>query len=276
MLQKRRLPPLAGIAMLIAMQGPVAHADDVWSGQIQESVQKGGLSQKKEIGNWKFEVGGGAMYGTKYEGSDQYELRAVPQISAEYKEGLFFANPADGIGSYPLQGENYKVGASIGLDFGRSEDDSDDLRGMGDVDMSATANLMGEYDSGPIKFTAKVTKGNDDYGMTVEADMGTMFRATEKLMIMGKVGAKWADENNMATYFGVSPAQAARSGYAQYTADAGFKSVGVTVGGFYSISESWDVMLMVSADQLIGDAADSPLVKQKFQPMTMFSVGYKF
>ena len=279
MLHNLRSLSLASLSTFAVLSATSAHAEEIWSNQAQVPTQGGWSNpQTQEEDNWKFEVGGGAAFTTKYEGSDNYTVMPIPQVSVEYKDGLFFANPFDGIGSYPLRGEDYKVGASIGLDFGRSEDDDkDNLRGMGDVDMGATANLMGEYDIfGPVKISGKLTKGNEDYGMTAEADIGTMIPVSEEIMLMAKVGTKWADEDHMNTYFGVSSAQSARSGYAAYQADSGFKSVGVTVGAFYNISENWNAMLMVSGDQLIGDAADSPIVKQQFQPMTMLSVGYKF
>ncbi|MAR56071.1 MAG: hypothetical protein CMM93_02715 [Rickettsiales bacterium] len=54
--------------------------------------------------NWKYEVGAGLMYGPAYEGSDKNEMQAIPNFSVDYKNGLFFANIFDGIGSYPIQG----------------------------------------------------------------------------------------------------------------------------------------------------------------------------
>jgi MipA family protein len=275
---KLRSLSYASLSVLVLM--PIsAQAEDIFTNQAPEqgawsSPQDQNQEEEKD---WKFELGGGVAYGTTYEGSDKYEVMALPNVSVDYKDGLFFANPFDGIGSYPIRGEDYKVGASVGFDFGRSEDDDKkNLRGMGDIDMSATANLMGEYEIGPIEFSAKLTKGNDDYGMTAEADIGTMVPVSEKLMVRAAVGTKWADEDHMNSRFGVSSKQAARSVYARYTPESGFKSVGVTVGGFYNITDHWDAMLMVSGDQLIGDAADSPIVKQEFQPMTMLSVSYKF
>lgn len=265
MLPNLCLLSLTGISMLAALSS--VQAEDVWSGPQHPEQEK----------DWKFELGGGAMFGPKYEGSDNYTVMPFPNASIEYKNGLFFANGGDGIGSYPLQGENYKVGASIGSAMGRSEDDDkDNLRGMGEIDTGVVGNLMGEYDIGPLKLSGKLTKSNDDYGMTAEADLGTMFPVTEKLMVIWKIGAKWADEDQMNTYFGVSPTQSAHSGYARYHAESGFKSVGVTVGAFYNITEHWDAMLMVNGDQLIGDAADSPITKQEFQPMALLGVSYQF
>lgn len=226
---------------------------------------------------WNYEAGAMAMYGPAYEGSDKYKARALPNLSVDYEDGLFFANVFDGIGSYPIQGEDYKLGASVGFAFGRDEkDDRKNLRGMGDIDMSPTANLMGEYSFGPIQLSGKLSKGTDDYGMTAQADVGTMFPVSDDLMLTAKAGATWADEDHMNSYFGVSPGQSARSGYSRYQAESGIKSVGIDVGAFYALTEDVDAMFMVSADQLVGDAADSPLTKSEFQPSAFMGLSYKF
>ncbi|MCE2926964.1 MAG: MipA/OmpV family protein [Rickettsiales bacterium] len=273
-----------------AVQNPVQYGQPQQYAQLDISrQQQQAINKSAQIGEdddfdgepkkhgWNFEVGAVAMYSPAYEGSDKHEVEALPNISVDYEDGLFFANPYDGIGSYPIQGEDYKLGAAIGLDFGRDEsDDRKNLRGMGDIDMSPTANLMGEYEFGPIEISGKLTKGNSDYGMTAEADVGTMFEVTDRLMVMSKVGATWANEDHMNTYFGVSNAQSGRSGYSSYKASSGIKSVGLEVGAVYSVTKNIDATLMVEADQLLGDAADSPLTKKDFQPSVMIGTSYKF
>lgn len=252
---------------LIALLSTGAFAAD-----IGPSQQKG-----EPESDWKIELGAGAMFGPKYEGSNNYTVIPYPKVSVDYQDGLVFMGVFDGIGSYPIRGQDYKVGASIGFDFGRAEDDDEDnLRGMGDIDSSVNVNLMGEYDFGPAKVSTKLTKGDDSYGMTVEADIGTMLPITENIMVMGKVGTKWADEDHMNSYFGVSAAQATRSRNLRFTAESGFKTVSFSLGAFYNVSENWDVMVMVNGDQLIGDAADSPLSKQDFQPTALIGTSYKF
>jgi outer membrane protein len=273
-----------------AVQNPVQYGQPQQYAQLDLSQQQQKAVNKSEpIGEddgfkgppkkvgWNWEAGAMAMYGPAYEGSDKYQAMAFPNISVDYEDGLFFASPFDGIGSYPIQGEDYKLGASVGFAFGRDEsDDRKNLRGMGDIDMSPTASIMGEYSFGPIQLSGKLTQGNSDYGMVAEADVGTMFPATDDLMIMAKVGTKWANEDHMNSYFGVSSAQAARSGYGSYKAESGIKSVGVNVGAFYSVTENIDMNFMAGVDQLLGDAADSPITKSDFQPSVMIGTSYKF
>lgn len=103
-----------------------------------------------------------------------------------------------------------------------------------------------------------------------------MFPVTGQLMIMGAIGPTWADADHMNSYFGISTVQSARSGYKSYNPTAGIKSVGLTAGAFYSITEYWDVKFMIKADQLLGDAADSPITKQDFQPSVFLTTSYIF
>jgi len=226
--------------------------------------------------NWAFALGGGMMYRAKYEGSDNYHAVFIPDISARYKNGLIFAN-WNGIGSYPINEKNYKIGASISPSFGRKEkDDRENLRGMGDIDTGIVVNLLGEYDFGPMKLSGKISKGDKEYGTTAKLEIGKIFALTEKLKLKVAAGNTWADEEHMQSYFGVSPAQAMRSGYNQYEAKSGIKSAGVSIGTFYSITKSWEAKVMVTADKFLDSAADSPLTKKDLNTATMATLSYKF
>lgn len=228
--------------------------------------------------DWKFTVGAGAGYAPEYEGSDEFDAFVIPVVSATYKEGLFFANVRDGVGSYPIQGDDYKLGASIGYDMGRDEsDDRKNLRGMGDVDGSATGNVLAEYTLGMAQFTGKVSTAlSGDYGTTAEVGVGTRYPLLDAAFLTGKVSGTWADEEHMSNRFGVTAAQSARSGYGQHDADSGIKSVGIAVGATYRVTENWNAHFTVKGDQLLGDAADSPVVKEEFVPAAFLSTSYTF
>ena len=234
--------------------------------------------QAPEQDNWRFVVGGGVGFMPTYEGSDEYEAVPIPVLNVEYADGLFFANVRDGIGSYLLRGENYKVGASLGYATGRDvDDDRKNLSGMGDLDPSATANLLGEFDLGAVQFTGKLSSGiSGDYGTTAEFRVGSRFSLSESIMLLGSVGTTWADEEHMSNYFGVSASQSASSGYDQHDAESGFKSIGFSIGANYAITEEWNANITFRGDQLIGDAADSPIVKDEFVPAVFLTTSYGF
>lgn len=235
--------------------------------------------QPTDQNDWQFTLGAGAVYAPKYEGSDDFEVKAIPVANADYKDGLFFANLRDGIGSYPLRGENYKIGAAIGYQFGRDEsDDRDNLRGMGDVDESAVANILASYDLGQIaQISGKVSTAiSGDYGTTVDVKIGSRYPVTDKIILSGSVGTQWADGEHMSNRFSVSSAQSTRSGYTQYDAGSGIKSVGATIGATYRVTERWSTNLTLHGHQLVGDAADSPVVKDEFVPAAFLTTTYKF
>ncbi|WP_041802745.1 MipA/OmpV family protein [Micavibrio aeruginosavorus] len=235
-------------------------------------------TQQVEPDNWNYTVGGGIGYAPTYEGSDEYDALPVPVLNVEYKDGLFFANVRNGIGSYPLRGENYKVGASIGYAPGREEDeDEKNLRGMGDVEASATANLLAEYDFGFAQLNGKVTTAaSGDYGTTAEVNLGSRYPLSEKIIMSGSVGTVWADEEHMKNRFGVSGVQSAASGYSQYEAESGVKSVGFSVGATYLLTDRWNANLTFRGDKLMSKAADSPVVKDDFVPAVFLTTSYKF
>lgn len=226
---------------------------------------------------WKFSLGLGAIYGSRYDGSDDYRFLAIPNLTAEYKDGLFFAGIFDGIGSNFLQGENYKLSASIGFSLGRDEkDDREHLQGLGDIDPGATLEVKGEYSFGPLQLSGKVAKGTQKFGTTAELELGTMFPLAEGLMAMASVGAKFGDAKHLNTYFGITAAQAERSGYSPYEAGAGIESAGASLGLMLQLSDRWEIMTMLNGDKLLGDAADSPIIQKDFSPTAFVITSYKF
>ncbi|MBI5120197.1 MAG: MipA/OmpV family protein [Rhodospirillales bacterium] len=255
-----------------------AHAQK-WQDTTQQAAPDVPPAEKVESKkNWNFVIGGGVGYAPTYEGSDEYDILPIPVVSIDYKKGLFFANVRNGIGSYPLQGKNYKVGASVAYAPGRKEDDDNkNLRGMGDLDAAATANLLAEYSFGPAQLSGIVKTGiSGDFGTTVEANFGTRHSVTDKIIMSGSVGLIWADKEHMNNRFGVSSSQSTASGYSQYDAGSGIKSAGFSVGATYLLTEKWNVNLTFKGDKLLGDAADSPIVKNEFVPSAFLTTSYKF
>ncbi|MFK4574434.1 outer membrane scaffolding protein for murein synthesis (MipA/OmpV family) [Bradyrhizobium ottawaense] len=71
----------------------------------------------------------------------------------------------------------------------------------------------------------------------------------------------WKSTKATAPYFGVDAAQALASGLPSYNARGGAHSVGFGSQVSYRINPQWEVHAYVEYEKLLGDAADSPLVK---------------
>ena len=233
-----------------------------------------------ERGDWDIRIGAGARYVAKYEGSDEMKTRALPLIDITWKDRVFL-NPRDGLGVRVYRAHNLTASVGAGYVFGRDESDGDALRGMGDIDETAAANLGLKYDLGLLEFRAGVSRhlGGSE-GTLVKAGV----RATAPFALLSgrmkpqgmgdeglkgpvlKLGASatWADGNYMESYFGVNPAQSSASGHPRHDPGAGFKSVDFEVGVIYLFADGhWAVIAQGGYSQLLGDAAESPIVRDE-------------
>lgn len=268
--------PAAGIFALIAsvqtiLQTEPAHAQDIFS-----AVMHGGATQAS---NWDVKLGGGILYAPKYEGSDKYELKALPFGEIVWKDALFLS-PMDGLGVNLVSQGGFKGGIAVGYDMGREEKDSrSELRGMGTIDDGVTGSAFLSYDFGFGSADTEVKHyfaGSE--GTTVDLGVKAFIPVS---MLMGQgmpegiedkgdkaprvpavslgVSTQWADKDYMQSYFGVSAAQAIASGKPAYKASAGFKSVSVETGLYVPVTDHVMVASMLTYTRLLGDAADSPI-----------------
>jgi MipA family protein len=80
----------------------------------------------------------------------------------------------------------------------------------------------------------------------------------------------------MQSYFGVSPAQAAASGYRADAPGAGLRDVRTGATLSYSFNPRTSVTLGLGTSTLLGDAADSPLVQKKTSATGLLFATYAF
>jgi outer membrane scaffolding protein for murein synthesis (MipA/OmpV family) len=231
----------------------------------------GGIRQR--LADWNVMVGVGAIYGPKFEGSDEMEVMPVPMISATI--GRVNIDPL-GISVDLLDTNGFKLAAKGGYEFGRDEDDSDHLKGLGDIDGGAVLGAKLSYEWGPMELYASVDKsigGSDGLLGTVGANVSHHY---DRFIFSAGASATFADDNHMESYFGVTAAQSARSGLREYEASAGLKRFDLEASITYMASEHWVVRGQAGVGFLTGDAKDSPIVQDDVQPSAMLIVGYKF
>lgn len=216
-----------------------------------------------------------------YQGSDDYEARALPFLSAKYDEWLTISFP-EGVKAAMVNEGGFKAGLAAGIGFGRDESDNRALAGLGDIDTSVELGAFAEYRIGPM------VAGLDVRRDVAGAHDGTIAKLSARFMVpIGGVRfgigpqVTWADDNYTQAYFGVTPAQAATSalGYAPYEAGGGIKDYGLSAMAMIPISENWTLTAMAGVSQLTGDAADSPLVAgqgSETQVSGGVFIGYRF
>lgn len=234
----------------------LAAALPIFMGNIASAQESDGDSQ------WSARIGILGAFVPDYEGSSSYEWRAYPDLDITYGDRFFIDRRGAGINF--LTSDALTAGVSIGYDSGRDESDNRRvLRGLGDIDETAIGSIFASYSVGRLSLSASVGTdilGEGHEGTTIGLSANYSLPVGERLILFAGPSATWASDNYMQNLFGITAAQAARSGRASYRAEAGFKDVGFTIYGAYRLTGGWAVTGVAGYKRLLGDAADSPLV----------------
>jgi len=206
--------------------------------------------------------GGMLISRPEYEGAEESDLDLFPYFDISLGK-IFFFNAQNGLGFYLVNEKYFKFGGSLGYYESRDEEDSDKLRGFGDVDAGIDGRLFGTLILGKYFLSFKLRKDlseNHD-GTLIDLGMGYRLVKDEWIQWNLELNATHADENYMKTYFGVSTLQASQSGLNSFVAQGGFKNIAIRTDFKGEFFWDWSFMVLAEYKRLLEDAANSPLVK---------------
>jgi outer membrane scaffolding protein for murein synthesis (MipA/OmpV family) len=258
----------SAVALCVTLAAPSVHA------QAFDAVRLYGAASGKDGGL----VGAAVLAGTQYQGSDERRTMALPVLDYQWANG-WFAGVTNGIG-YNFSGtQGLQYGLRITADLGRKESRSSALRGMGDVDAKAEFGGFFNYALTPeFSTTSSLRYGAGQDGKGVTIDLGGAYStqiASQWRLGMG-AGVSLANAEYLQSLFGVTAAQATTSGYRGYAPRAGVRNGRVNLSLTYMASPRVSVTAGLSANTLLGDAADSPLVRKKTSVNGLLAAAYAF
>jgi MipA family protein len=218
------------------------------------------FAQSKSDRQYVLDLGAGVMAQPRYPGSDEtifvpYPLIAVSKFFLPGYGQIDESNSTRRLSIYPSF--NY-----IGK---RNSSDSNELEGLKDVDWALEAGIGISYRYDWIRGFAEVRQGFNGYsGQVAQFGIDLIGNPSEDLELRFGPRAGWGSANYMDTYFGISGSEAAASPLYDkaYKADAGFNTVGLAGSASYSLSDDWKLHALVGWDRLVGDAGNSPIVKE--------------
>lgn len=226
---------------------------------------------------WSYMLSVGPMYMPAFTGSKDYQLVAFPDIEVQYNE-QFFASLFKGIGYKFILSEEWQLGPIVKMDFGRDEEVGnpfslaakkiDTLKGFGNVDMTPEVGAFAEYSTGPFAYSLEIRQGVGGHKGLI-GETGPDIRAFiprksgKPIMAMAGIRALFGDSNYTQTFFGVSEKQSTNTGLAKYEPSFGFISVGARMIVIVPMTDSISLGAMGGYDRLIGEAAKSPLIKER-------------
>lgn len=210
-------------------------------------------------------IGMGVGTRPQYEGAKDRTTRPMPNINLFYGDTFFLTGMKAGANLLRYQteqGVTVTAGPLLALRGGREQDDNAALNGLGDIDRALDAGGFVRFRLQGWQASVDVRQNltNTNQGATVNFTAGHGMRVSEKLRLRTSLDTTWASSDYMKTFFGIDATQSANSGIAQYEAGSGFKHVGVSLIGDYSINHTWTGFASLRYKRLLGDAADSPIV----------------
>lgn len=225
-------------------------------------------------------VGVGLNYGTRLFSSTDWQTNLFAE--ANFANGVFLST-TDGLGYRFLNNHSgFSAAAGIGASGWRKEsygknNSHNRLKGMGDVDPEAQANLFINYDDGAFHVSTGLHQTlGDRRGSSVDVTGRYDLLATKTDLVELTGGFSYANKKEMNTFFGVDKAQSLSSGNAEYAAKAGIAGAGVGVNWRHAISQNWVSSVGANVTRLGDPAADSSLTDRRTISSLNTSIAYRF
>jgi outer membrane protein len=161
------------------------------------------------------------------------------------------------VGLLPEIDTAIEAGAFIGYRFGG------DQLGQGSLQLDLTA-------------VHDVSRTHNGLLATASASYAAV--RTPNAFVTFDVQSTWVNADYSRTYFGISAADAVRSGLTAYRPGSGIRDVGAGVSAGYYFDRYFGVIARAGGTYLVGDIADSPVTDQgsRWQPLGGITLSYRF
>ncbi|MES2757559.1 MAG: MipA/OmpV family protein [Pseudomonadota bacterium] len=252
-------------------------------------------------------IGLGAVSAPRYEGAHERRVAALPVLQLELSNGIFISGMSAGM---HLSGSpSLEYGPLLALQPRRNQ--SGNASGIGGVSSVSPPGIIAQP---PMVVSRSAPPagldGMDTIGARLQAGGFLNFYLTPHLRLTNsllygsgnaKKGATWnigvqriaaepalrhavfvtagltlANREHNQAFFGVSAAEAQRSGYRLYQASGGLKDVYLGARWNWALAPSWIVTSSLQASRLLGSAEESPLVQRPANLTVSTALAYRF
>jgi outer membrane scaffolding protein for murein synthesis (MipA/OmpV family) len=255
---------------------------------VSQSVSQSVLQEipKDPAHGFSGRIGLGVATMPTYEGSPNRRTLAGPELTLSYRSrdwgSVEFGQR--GLIWNAVEAGRFRFALVAQFDPGRKDKDTSALNptpgdkrlaGMGKVQASTEAGVAVGY--GPVMLVARQSLSERGAkGAQVDLSVEFPWAWSDRLGLRFALGATWAYQNTMQTYFGVTPAQAQATSFSVYTPKSGCRKLDASVGAEYAMTPDWKLQANVGFSQLGDDAAASPLVGRRNGASAALAVAYAF
>jgi outer membrane protein len=228
-------------------------------------------------------IGAGATYAARYPGAASWQLVPNPVLSVQ--RGILFADTLRGIGVQYQSASEFYVAQSFFYDLGRLDRNnswrpgSDRLAGMGDVPGSATAHtLVAQPLTAWFLVSAETEMALRDTARRNRYRLGVEFTPLKNSVdtVTIDLDGWWGDGRYNQAWFGVTPRQSARTGFAVFAPGAGVYQQVPGVGWEHHLDQHWSSTLQLTATRYTGKVSDSPVVARRTSASATAAIAYTY
>lgn len=190
------------------------------------------------------------------------------RLSGARSSGLLGRPGEDGSGASAELVETplWRIGASLGIDSGRSSADDLRLAGLPDLRRTLRGKVYAHRDLAKdwgLSMNYSQDLLGRGGGATAGLDLGYGRWLSPGLRGSVGGGVTWADQRYMHAQFGIAPDVALRTGRQAFEAGAGVRDLHLGANVQWALSGAWFGFASVGTTRLMGDAAQSPLTTRR-------------
>ncbi|WP_404333441.1 MipA/OmpV family protein [Sphingomonas sp. MMS12-HWE2-04] len=248
--------PLLAVACLLLAPHAFAQSD---SAAVDSSAS---ADQGESKPPRRYRVALGPQLTPRFPGSDDVRVTPLFDLSMTRGDEPFRFEAADESFGIPLiHLGGLKIGPAANFEGSRRRKET----GLAVDEVGTTVELggMAEFWLGRgLRVHGEVRQGvNGHGGLISNLGFDYVARHGDKWLVSLGPRVALSDSKFQDAYFGVNAAAAARTGLATYDPDGGVHAVGASATALYQFTPRWGVYAYAKYDRLIGDAADSPIIR---------------
>jgi outer membrane protein len=204
----------------------------------------------------EYSIGGGVGVRPDYEGSSDYEAVPLPAAMARFSNGMYIQLLGLNLRANVIPSDMWRLGPVYNYRNKRSDVKNNAVDRMKNISSANELGLFGglEWYGWFLFLDVLKDAGNAYNGWYATLKGGYNWAINRAWMLSMDGHATYANDDYMQTYFGVSAADAARSGLERYNADGGMKDYGIDLGLNWNFTGSWGLRGIASISRLVGDA----------------------
>lgn len=241
-----------------------AEEDDTSAPETPPPENREPVEEEKKS-DWKIKIGLIGGYSPEYDGSDEYDFFWAPRLRIAWRDTIILTESS--LRAQARHG-HFRFGPVLKHEKGRSDDDDDDIKGVGDVDSGLGVGAFAKYKRDGYSLELQVRKEVAGGHGGILGELKAEIKLPNNDQPWGKLGSEltFGDDEYMEEFYGINDRQSARSGLSTFDADAGVRSISLYWATEYDFTQNWAIGGRIEYLRMVGDAADSPIVDDAGSP----------